>query len=245
MRTEGTPTETGPVGGAAPGNGRTDAARADETLRPAETPQAAEAPRVDMRADWTIPATTPGWRGALSRAMGPGRTRAELLAELLGGGIAVGLLAILLVPWLWPTGPGPAAGWVRIVVLVVLAVDLVGGVLTNSTTAAKRWYHRDPRSGARVRFVALHLVHLVLFGLLVLDRDWVWALGNAVLLVLGTVLIEASPVPARRVVAMAAFLVAVLVNLVWLPVPVALVWVPVFFQLKLLVCHLVPEVPVG
>ncbi|MBB4680943.1 hypothetical protein [Crossiella cryophila] len=129
--------------------------------------------------------------------------------------------------------------------LVVLAVDLVGGVLTNATTAAKRWYHRDPRPAARVRFVALHLVHLALFGLLVLDRDWGWALGNAVVLLVGTVLIECSPVPARRVVAMAAFLVAVLVNLVWLPIPLVLVWVPVFFQLKLLVCHLVPEVPVG
>lgn len=45
--------------------------------------------------------------------------------------------------------------------IAILGFDLVGGVLTNATAAAKRWYHR-PGQGClqHMAFVSMHLFQL-------------------------------------------------------------------------------------
>ncbi|MGK8523972.1 hypothetical protein ACRS6B_21560 [Nocardia asteroides] len=194
--------------------------------------------RGDLQADWSIPATAPGWAGRVERFMGPGKTRAESAVEAIGGALCVLLLAIYSLPLL------SGRGIVEVVALAVIACDLVGGVLTNATNSAKRWYHRTRSSRGRLTFVAIHTLHLAVVGLLLLD-DPAWFAGNAALLLGSALSIELSPAGLRRPIAMAAYMTVFLLNLIVFPVPALLAWfIPLFF-LKLLICHLIPEVPLG
>lgn len=195
--------------------------------------------REDLRIDWTIPATPSGWEGGLERFMGPGKSRVEFAVELWGGVVTAGLLGLLI----WRAPEREAWSWLQTVVVVLVGFDLVGGVLTNATNAAKRWYHRDASSRGRLAFVASHLLHLLAVGFLVLGQDWRWSLINAGLLFVGAVLVERIPAEGKRPVAMAAFMVALVVNLSLFPLPPSLAWIPPLFFLKLLVGHLVPEAP--
>jgi hypothetical protein len=193
-----------------------------------------------VRVDWRVPPAAAGWSGRLDRLLGPGRTRAEYTAELVGGAVCAALLG-----WLcWRTG----RDWtpLRAAVVAVVALDLVGGVLSNATNAAKRWYHRPgSRSRTRLAFVGAHLLHLGVVAFVVLPGDWRWLLVNAAALLAGAGLVEAVPLVVKRPVAMAAFMAAVLVNLALFPLPAGLAWFAPLFFLKLLVCHLVPEAPLA
>ncbi|MER7763169.1 hypothetical protein [Streptomyces sp. NPDC097619] len=197
--------------------------------------------RADVTVDWEIPLTPDGLLGRLERFMGPGKSRAESAVEAAGGVLAAALLAAGLL------GSAAARDWSALqwVVVALAGLDLIGGILTNSTNAAKRWYHREDPGARRARllFVSAHLGHLVAFGLLVLDGDLTWTLGNAALLAGAAAAVEFTPVHLTRPVAAAAWTSVVLVNLFWLPVPPALAWFAPLFFLKLLVCHLVPEAP--
>ncbi|MDX6763131.1 MULTISPECIES: hypothetical protein [Streptomyces] len=197
--------------------------------------------RTDLRISWDIPATPPGLAGRLERFMGPGKSRSESMVETVG---LVGC-ALLLAAGVWSSGAARDWSTAQLVVVALAGLDLIGGVLTNATNAAKRWYHRaDPAARrARLLFVSAHLVHLAAMGLFVLDGDLDWTLGNAALLLGGAAAVEFAPVHLRRPVAMAVLMAAVLVNLFWLPVATALAWFAPLFFLKLLVCHLVPEAP--
>ncbi|MFH0178710.1 hypothetical protein [Streptomyces cacaoi] len=197
--------------------------------------------RADLQISWEIPSTRPGLAGRLERFMGPGKCRSESVVETLG---LLGCAA-LLATGLWTSQTAHELSTVQLVVVALAGLDLIGGVLTNSTNAAKRWYHRpDPGARrARLLFVSAHLIHLAAMGLIVLSGDLAWTLANAALLLAGAVVVEFAPVHLRRPVAMALLMATVLVNLFWLPVPTALAWFAPLFFLKLLVCHLVPEAP--
>lgn len=197
--------------------------------------------RGDVQISWEIPATRPGLAGRLERFMGPGKSRSESVVETLG------LLGctLVLAAGLWTSGIARDMSTVQLLVAALAGLDLIGGVLTNATNAAKRWYHRAAPGARRARllFVSGHLIHLAAMGLVVLSGDLAWTLTNAALLLGGAVVVEFTPVHLSRPVAMAVLMAAVLVNLFWLPVPAALAWFAPLFFLKLLVCHLVPEAP--
>ncbi|WP_330230728.1 hypothetical protein OHA40_33125 [Nocardia sp. NBC_00508] len=194
--------------------------------------------RGDLQADWAIPATSAGWAGRLERFMGPGKSRAEAAVEYVGGAICL----LLLVSYCWPKFSDRSVA--EIAVSIVIACDVVGGVLTNATNSAKRWYHRTRSSGGRLGFVAVHTLHLAVVGFLLLD-DPVWFVANTLLLLGSALLIESVPAGLRRPVAMAAYMAVLLVNLIAFPVPALLAWFVPLFYLKLLVCHLIPEVPIA
>ncbi|KAA5832774.1 hypothetical protein F1721_17530 [Saccharopolyspora hirsuta] len=191
--------------------------------------------------EWRIPPTPRGVAGALRRFLGPGRTRAENAVELAGQLLNMALL-VLCIAWFEGWGGSVLQG----VVLAVMVFDLVGGVLTNATNAAKRWYHRPGPGmrGKRLLFIASHLLYLVAVVFVLEAGGWPWLLVNAALLLTGAVLVEVAPVEVKRLAAVGLYLAAVLVNLTWLPLPAALAWFPVLFFLKLLVCFMVPEAPV-
>ncbi|CAM2979187.1 hypothetical protein SAXI111661_11750 [Saccharomonospora xinjiangensis] len=193
-----------------------------------------------LRIDWTVPSTSPGLRGAAQRFFGPGTSRAEIAMQIAGTLFGSALLTIHVTL----TGAWSALSALGVVVLSVLIVDLVGGVVTNATNSAKRWHHRDGATALhRLGFVAAHVLHLVAVAVVLDAGGWDWVLINAGLLLGSAVAIEALPVDLARPCAMALYLVALLVNFTWLPLPAALAWIPVLFFLKLLVCHLVPEAP--
>ena len=195
----------------------------------------------NLTIDWTIPPTASGWGGRLERFMGPGKTRAEIIVELVGGVLGLAAIAALAATdeavraWSSP----------QIGLGVVLAIDLVGGALTNATNSAKRWYHRPgPRQvRSRLMFLAAHVVHLAVIAYILLPNDATWWWTHLTLLAVSSLLIEAVPVEVRRPTAVAALVCAVGLGQAVAPVEGVLVLVPVLFYLKLLLGHLVPEAP--
>ncbi|MEU7607390.1 hypothetical protein, partial [Streptomyces sp. NPDC041003] len=169
--------------------------------------------RADLRISWEVPATPPGLAGRLERFMGPGKSRSESVVETLG---LLGC-ALLLTAGLWTSGATRDWSTAQLVVVALAGLDLIGGVLTNATNAAKRWYHRaDPGARrARLLFVSAHLIHLAAMGLVVLSGDLAWTLTNAALLLGGAVVVEFAPVHLKRPAAMALLMAAVVVNLFW------------------------------
>ena len=175
---------------------------------------------------------------AARTVFGPGRTRGESLLSAAGTTLAIAVLAVYI---------DQAGGWaswsaLQIVVVAAIVFDLIFGIFTISAPTAKRWYHRPGVGARRFRyaFVAGHLLYLSAVAAL-FPPGWTWAAVNAGLL-LGTAgLVEASPIGSKRLIAIALALAASLANLIWLPLPAALAWLPVLLFVKILVCFLLPE----
>ena len=200
----------------------------------------AEISRVDVSRFDAIPAPRAGWRGQLDRFIGPGATSAELWLQLLpavGAAIAAPLYAsTLLVDWSpWQLG-----------LIAFLGFDLVGGVLTNATAAAKRWYHRPGQGWKQhMTFVSLHLLHIgaVAWGLRGGDLTFFVVVVGYLLLASGAIL--ASPDYLQRPIALGLYGFSLLGPLyVFAPTPGLEWFLPLFF-LKLLVSHLLNEAPDG
>jgi hypothetical protein len=187
---------------------------------------------------WVPPAPRPGRQGWWDRFIGPGATPAEGWLQLIG---ALALAALLLGYSLWraagPWSPLQAGA------LALLALDLSGGVITNATSAAKRWYHR-PGQGPRqhLAFVLPHGAHLALLAWLFPALGWPFALLCYLYLAAASVAVLLTPLYLQRPLALIAYVGALLLNLVLAPPP-ALAWVAPLFFLKLLVAHLLKEAP--
>jgi hypothetical protein len=127
----------------------------------------------------------------------------------------------------------------------VITFDVVGGVVTNATPSAKRWYHRAGQ-GFRQHFgfVAGHVVQVALIALAFRFDD---ALFYG-LIVYGYVVMAAAavlrvPLKLQRSVALLGVCGAVFVaHFVLGPTP-ALEWFLPLLTLKLLVSHLTVEEP--
>jgi hypothetical protein len=184
-----------------------------------------------------VPAPRRGLAGEWDRFIGPGATRAEL-ALILGSALIAAIAVAAFALW-------QDLAWtpIQLAAAALLALDLVGGVVANATTAAKRWYHR-PGQGFRQRFafVVLH-VQPFLVAWLFWDGDWTFGLVVYGFLLVATLLILRTPLYLQRPVAMALTIVGLGIGLVAFPPVLGMAWfVPVFY-LKLLVSHLLREWP--
>lgn len=180
----------------------------------------------------------PSARNALDRFIGPGATRAELLLQLIPPLMAGGALVV------WAEASGLGWAWWQQLVAFLLMVDLLGGVLTNATSTAKRWYHR-PGQGFRQHygFVALHVLQPMLV-VLCFDRGaWAWALAGYGYLLAAALLVLLSPLYLRRPVALLLLLGGLLLSGYVLESPPGFGWFLAVYYVKLLVSHLLPEAP--
>jgi hypothetical protein len=193
--------------------------------------------RPDLAIDWHVPSPRSGWRGAVDRFFGPGQTQAAVTVQVVGIGALGALVAVLVAT------SGIALSWWGAVLVGLFAFDALGGILTNATSAAKRWYHRPGTRSERLRFVSLHAVYLVILALGVLHSDWTWLLLNVAILLTFAPVIEYTPLPVRRAVALGLLVAALLLNALIRPLSVGLAWIPLLFYLKLLISHLLPEAP--
>ncbi len=187
---------------------------------------------------WDYPEPRSGWRGEFDRFMGPGTTRAELALELgfalLGAGA---MLVVALTAF-------PQWSIIQIGMAVLLAFDISGGVVTNATSAAKRWYHRagqGPRQ--HLQFVALHVAHLIIVAWLFRSGDWRYAIVFSIYLLAAASAIVYTPLYLQRALALGLTGVAIVLGLiVFTPTPGLQWFIPLLF-LKLLVSHLLREEP--
>lgn len=189
--------------------------------------------------DWEVPAVRSGWQGWMDRFVGPGATDAELWVQLVGG-----ILIALGAAGVYFANHGMTDGVLPALLVVILCLDLGGGVVTNATGSAKRWYHRAGQDWrAHMRFVALHGVHVIFVALVWSDQSLFYFVSVYGLLLTASAIVLAVPLPLQRPVAMTAYGLALLAA----QSPVLAIegfgwFLPLLF-LKLLVCHLVVEAP--
>ena len=194
--------------------------------------------QADIQKSDYFPVPRAGWRGQLDRFIGPGATPAELALQLVpsvGAAIAASLYASTL-PMDW-------SPW-QLCLIGILGFDLIGGILTNATAAAKRWYHRPGQSWQQhMTFVTAHLFHIGLVAMLFRGGDVRFFVGVSSYLLLAAGLILHSPLYLQRPIALGFYSLALLGNLyLFAPTPGLEWFLPLFF-LKLLISHLLNEMP--
>ena len=179
-----------------------------------------------------------GFKGALDRLIGPGATPAEVWLQLLPA-IAAAIVATayaVRLPTVW-------TGW-QLGLIAFLGFDLAGGVITNATSSAKRWYYR-PNQGwqQHLAFVAIHLIHVGLVSLFLRRGDWLFFYSVSGYLMAAASVIVSVPLYLQRPVALGLYGLA-LIGDRYIAVPtVGLEWFLSVFFLKLLISHLLQETP--
>jgi hypothetical protein len=184
--------------------------------------------------NWTYPPPKNG----LDTFIGPGATRAELLLQVIVPTVfTVGLVGVaLLNQWGWTP--------VQLLVAGLLMFDMVGGVVTNATSTAKRWYHRNGQGfREHMMFVVIHVAQPALI-MLFFDRwNWLFLLGSYGYLLLAALVTLQVPLYLQRPIAGIWLVLGFFLSLYWLPIPVHFEWfLPVFYT-KLLSSHLLQEEP--
>lgn len=191
-----------------------------------------------MNGAWDIPHPRSGWRGTLDRFVGPGATKSELALQFAFSALAA--VAALI----YAAYAARHWSWLQYLICGVLTLDIAGGIITNSTSSAKRWYHRAGQGAKRhFGFVSVHLFHLLLVSCLYLGFDIFWVAVAGGYLLLATALILSVPQYLQRPVGMAAYSGALLITIYVLAQPEGLEWFLPLFYLKLLVSHLLKEEP--
>lgn len=154
----------------------------------------------------------------------------------------VALLAAV-AAWFWYRSAAAGSLWMAGLAAFV-AFDVAGGIVTNATSTAKRWFHRTGEGLAdHFRFQVLHLVHIAVVAFVFAGGDWLLFALLAATLLGCSVVILATPLYLKRPVSMALYGVAVVVLPLAVSAPGGMEWFIPLFYLKLLVSHLVPEEP--
>lgn len=191
-----------------------------------------------MKIDWNIPSPRSGLSGALDKFVGPGATNAELALQF-----SLPVLAAIAAP-LHASRVVEHWSWLQYAACCVLAFDVVGGIVTNATSSAKRWYHRSGQGFEQhIGFVSLHLLHLGAVSWLYLSLDIGWLVMASAILLISAVIVLSVPQYLQRPVALAVYAGALLMAMYGLARPTGLEWFLPLFYLKLLVGHLPTEEP--
>ena len=126
----------------------------------------------------------------IDKFIGPGATRAEKNFQLYrpfmfaAGVVGFGIYA--------------KVGWSiwQYVLIGLLAVDMVGGVITNATTAAERWFfHEGQGFKQHMSFIAIHLIQIAAFSWAFQGFDVLWVTGIYGFLLAGSAIILKTPLP--------------------------------------------------
>ncbi|MCF6327305.1 MAG: hypothetical protein L3J21_08445 [Devosiaceae bacterium] len=189
--------------------------------------------------DWVSPLPRKGFMGSWDRFVGPGATDAEEWLQLLGGLLIA--LAVIALYWL---EEGFSNNWLTSIFVVILALDLGGGLLTNATNTAKRWYHRPQHSKiALFRFIAIHGLHIGIFGWLFASNPITYFALVFGFLMIAAVVILWVPLYLQRPTAVLFFSLGLLGAQLQFFGVAGLNWFLPLLFFKLLIAHLVTEAP--
>ena len=191
-----------------------------------------------MNIDWKLPEIRKGWRGKIDKIIGPGATKAEKNIQLYLPLIAMFIVVghALYSNYGWTVG--------QYLVAVFFAMDMVGGIATNLTSAAKRWYFRKGNGFKQhMFFIGQHIVQLTLASYFFLDFDIMWIATIYVYLMLSVALILACPLYLQRPVSGMVFATSVALSLYVFESPEHLEWFLLLFFYKLQISHAVQEEP--
>jgi hypothetical protein len=188
--------------------------------------------------DWNYPQPRSGFSGAMDKFIGPGATRPEIIIGM--GASILAPLAVVIYAYL------VQLGWdaVQYVIAGLLASDIVGGIAVDTTSSAKRWYHREGQ-GTRQLFgkVAYHLVHIFLVAWLFRNFDLVYFMVVSGYLIAATFLILGLPLYLRRSAAALLVCGAMVLNMYSFPMTLGLEWFIPFLFIGLLFSFILREEP--
>jgi len=191
-----------------------------------------------MSINWNFPPPRSGLAGALDKFIGPGATRAELVLQIF-----IAVIAAIIAP-LYASYVISDWTLAQYILCAVLAFDIAGGVITNATSSAKRWYHRAGQGFKQhFGFASLHLLHLLLVSWLYMAFDVEWVLLTGGYLLVSTATILLVPQYLQRPTGLLGYACGLLIAMYLLPQPAGLEWFLPLFYLKLLVSHLLKEEP--
>lgn len=191
-----------------------------------------------MAINWNFPPPRPGFAGAWDKFVGPGATRAEMALQLV-----IPAIAALVAP-LYASRIVEDWSSTQYIICCALAFDIAGGVATNATSSAKRWYHRLGQ-GFKQHFgmASLHLIHIIVASWLYLGLDIAWILIAGGYLLAAAAVILAVPQYLQRPTTLISYAYGLLISIYVLRQPQGLEWFLPLFYLKLLVSHLPKEEP--
>ncbi|EGA68364.1 hypothetical protein VISI1226_08794 [Vibrio sinaloensis DSM 21326] len=191
-----------------------------------------------MKIDWSIPQVRAGFWGGIDKLIGPGATKAEKNLQLYVP-FSSGFMMVLYAHY-------AQLGWTNVQLLIagLLAVDIVGGIITNATSSAKRWFHREGQGFKQhLSFIVTHFVQLSLYSWAFLDFDAIWVAVIGGYMVLACIFIMQVTLYLQRPVALALYSLSLVIALYWDSAPQGLEWFVPLFYLKLLVSHILREEP--
>ncbi len=188
--------------------------------------------------DWTLPPTHNGSRGPIDRLLGPGATPAEYLIQLVLPG-AVTVAAYLHAQAAFSEWP-----WWKLLIYCVLVFDIVGGIVTNATSTAKRWFHREAQTWRdHLGFIALHFLQVAVIAMLFRDFDWAYGVFLSAYLIGAAGIILLLPLYLQRPVALFLVAMGMLLEIYGWGPSAEVPWFTAFLLLKLLAAHLLREEP--
>lgn len=191
-----------------------------------------------MNIDWTLPERRKGFGGIIDAIIGPGATGAEKWVQFAPAfAFAAGVVSIAM---------HKGFDWtvLQYVLVVIFAVDMVGGAITNMTSAAKRWVFREGEGfKAHITFIGMHIVQISLLSLGFLGFDLMWIATVYGFVMVSCAVILKSPLYLQRLIAALLFAIGVLLALYVFESPEHLEWfLPILF-FKLIVSHALREEP--
>lgn len=158
---------------------------------------------------WNHDEPRTGIKGAWDKFVGPGATLSENLVAL----IPATLFASFVLLTALYQNKSHWGIW-HYIAAVFFAFDMVGGIATTATRAAKRWYFRAEKDWLHhLSFVAPHITHLAIFSWLFVGDSLIFFVLFSALLLTGTLVICWSSTKINRSVAhLMLFLVIILAN---------------------------------
>lgn len=191
-----------------------------------------------MDSQWVAPSPRGGMKGWVDRLIGPGATSVEIGLQLVPAVIAM----VVAVVYAHASSTSLATG--QLALIAFLGFDIAGGVATNATSSAKRWYHRSGQNWRdHLAFVAIHFVHIGLVALFLRGQDWTFFLVVSTYLISAAGLVTSVPLYIQRPVALILYSVALVGDRYFLAPTVGMEWFLSLFFLKLLIGHLLREIP--
>ena len=191
-----------------------------------------------MRIDWNLPPFREGFLGGFDKFIGPGATKAEknlqLYIPLIAGAFIATYASLAELGW----------SWGQYLAAVLLTIDLLGGVITNATSSAKRFYHRKGEGFKQhMTFIAIHFVQLTVFSWLFLDWNLTWVAVTGGYMMLACALVLKTELYLQRPVALILYTLSLILSLYIVESSIGLEWFLPVFYLKLLVSHILREEP--
>lgn len=161
-----------------------------------------------------------------------------------------GLLSTALLGWYWRHNAMDWAWW-QYAIALLLALDVLGGVVANSLNSCKRFYHspvQPEETGltglAKNHFVftLLH-IHLILIGLVFGKMNLTYGIIWYVVMLIVSATVQRLPLYLQRPSAMGIIMLAIMVNYYVIPPVAGFEWlIPALF-LKIVYGHIVREEP--